>query len=144
MVVARRAVCIHGAVGIMCGISIRRRTVVQVICQMSGKTVLEILVSLGNYVVCTGDNVHQHNGRGTVGNWNDDTGRGIFYPATYDSNNEISSTGCKFAKITDGLSNTIAFSEVMHHREDYANNPNPLVLEQTTAFFSTRQLVSQA
>ena len=81
----------------------------------------------GNYVACTGDNVHQHNGRGTVGNWNADMGRGIFYPATYDSNNEISSTGCKFAKITDGLSNTIAFSEVMHHREDYANNPNQIV-----------------
>lgn len=71
----------------------------------------------GNYVACTGDNVHQHNGRGTVGNWNADTGRGVFYPATYDSSNKISSTGCRFAKITDGLSNTIALSEVRHHLE---------------------------
>ena len=71
----------------------------------------------GNYVACTGDNVHQHNGRGTVGSWNEDAGRGIFYPATYDSNSEIKSTGCKFAKITDGLSNTIALSEVRHHLE---------------------------
>ena len=71
----------------------------------------------GNYVACTGDNVHQHNGRGTVGNWNAETGRGVFFPATYDSNSKISSTGCKFAKITDGLSNTIALSEVRHHLE---------------------------
>ena len=37
MVVARQAVCIHGAVGIMCGISVLWRTVVRVICQMGGK-----------------------------------------------------------------------------------------------------------
>ena len=67
------------------------------------------------------------------------------YPATYDSNNEISSTGCKFAKITDGLSNTIAFSEVMHHREDYANNPNQIVpAGANDSIFHTRQRVSQA
>ena len=70
-----------------------------------------------NYVACIGDNVHQHNGRGTVGNWNEDAGRGIFYPATYNANKEIKSTGCKFAKITDGLSNTLALSEIMHHIE---------------------------
>ena len=33
----------------------------------------------GNYVACTGDNVHQHNGRGTVGNWNAGTGRAYFF-----------------------------------------------------------------
>ena len=92
----------------------------------------------GNYVACTGDNVHQHNGRGTVGNWNAETGRGCFFPATYDSNSKISSTGCKFAKITDGLSNTIALSEVRHHREDYANNPNRLCGRSKRQHFSVR------
>lgn len=80
-----------------------------------------------NYVACTGDNVHQHNGRGKVGNSNAETGRGVFFPATYDSNNKISSTGCKFAKISDGLSNTIALSEVMHHFENRDTHPNQIV-----------------
>lgn len=76
----------------------------------------------GNYVVCAGDNVQHHNWRGQSGNWIDDTGRGIFYPATYDASNQIASSGCKFSKVTDGLSNTVALSEVMHHLKDSSRN----------------------
>lgn len=74
-----------------------------------------------NYVVCTGDNVQHQNWRGDVGNWIDDMGRGLFYPSTY-SGTTLAKSGCRFSKVTDGLSNTIAMSEVMHHLRNTSRN----------------------
>ncbi len=117
MAVAPQAVCIRGVVGMMYGMCLLRHIVARVIRQMDGKTAQRIHGSPGitlpvRVTTCTSTMVAVQlaNGMRTRAG-------GFFILQRMIRINNISSTGCKFAKITDGLSNTIALSEVRHHLE---------------------------